>query len=1452
MGRTDEQKKRQNERRKQQRQQETEEQGAERRHKRTQADAAQRQLETDEQAVERRQAHTQVMAKSRGSQRQLETEEQAVERRQAHAEAVKNSSAAQRQLETDEQAVERRQAHTQVKANRRGAQRQVETDEQAVERRQAHTQVKAKSRGLQRRQETEEQAAERRRTHKLVMAESRRVQCQNETAAEKALRLEIAAVRRCRSRQEVLTGHDKAQYAALQGALDFAAYLEADGDPHFMEADGDPQPMETDGDPQPMETDSMGADGDQHLMGADATGADGEPHFMGADGEPHFMGADATDAGGGPLPMDIGADVAGGGATDVEPAPSNEPPSPAPLRASLDLGQMVLQGQVSKSNVQQILESIRSLSVDGESIPLSLLPETMAHIDRDLGKAAKHQYVGPEAISRRVCNSCGHGWPKVGISCCGNTLCTKNKKQKPKTMTATKWKLCEQLKAFVEDPQLAHHTLDHTATGLRSSSILNSKRYNFFRKTLDDVGGELEPRNMVLILHYDGFAPFAMAEQHSVGYLLVQVITHSAFRSKQVSVIPWFIFGGPDHLVSLQPFEEMMVADLKACFAGFECVWPTSVEVVYRGERFNLEPGAFTARAVLGLSVSDQPAAAMVGGWAFHGAFLSCRWGGKTCAGSKFDTKQVAARPFLIPKGKVKAGKTKKAEKGKAGATGAASVAGATGEGQLCGEPNAKSGATVWFCAPGQMEEQTASGHRDLEELLPKVDDINGQRNKTCTKDYVKELGWRRATFVWELYELYGFNPIIDMPPDFMHLSMGLLKDFLHIKVSTLAYVEKALAKASANASKGYPDFKSFFKTFRSTAGPVFTSARRFLRDLDHVTVSAASADEMHTYVRLIGDCVFKLLEPCKQHLGDVERAHVANVEAGWSMLRAVVCGFLDKRDKPVMGAWARGMEQRVLAYLQHIEGAKAGGVSTFSHGYRTFTSHLLQHLAKYCEEWGDAYEWWCFVFERFAGVLTKKLRGFNKNTGVDAHLGKCLSMEAAIWRHLGMEDGIRGGAPRCGHDCTANWAGGARSGEIVGKFTGVPARLSHVPAGAGDGATLFNAFTVFGVALTGGRTQKQVAASPWRRRLVAPAADKPRPLLAVLATSGAGVGQGLVKYHVDVVDALIVPEERPGDTELAGWGLTWGKPEFSAFRVDLPAALEPGVVQEVRLPCGEVDLTRQLAEQHQRVVLLIPKPAQAMGTDDMRIFFLVDPGPTFYMVEPTQHVFRDTRDCGWGSKRASKMSKLMDEELDGFSNEHICRAVAPVRGGVVHREVDSFSSNTDGLSDMEIAYVALAAQTKPNIEPYSKPGCISMLHRELSCPGFKMMWARVRDRYWGGDDDGKVFGDIGSGYGQVCMMAMLLTNCARSWGIENQESLHHAALTWKEEFCDENAFRKRHFDEHLQFVEGDISKLGPEAQQLISEADLIFCNNLLFGSMETKYKRCHGCRCLGWACRCR
>ncbi len=87
-------------------------------------------------------------------------------------------------------------------------------------------------------------------------------------------------------------------------------------------------------------------------------------------------------------------------------------------------------------------------------------------------------------------------------------------------------------------------------------------------------------------------------------------------------------------------------------------------------------------------------------------------------------------------------------------------------------------------------------------------------------------------------------------------------------------------------------------------------------------------------------------------------------------------------------------------------------------------------------------------------------------------------------------------------------------------------------------------------------------------------------------------------------------------------------------------------------------------------------------------------------------------------------------------------------------------------------------------------------------------------------------------------MMAMLLTNCGSAWGIENQEELHDAALQWKTKLAESKPLMARHL-EHLHLMCADIADLDDQACELIGQADVIFCNNLLFGSLETRYKRC-------------
>ena len=1032
---------------------------------------------------------------------------------------------------------------------------------------------------------------------------------------------------------------------------------------------------------------------------------------------------------------------------DQTDAPSLEQQMPPPtLPASMAFGQMIYGGHITKSKMQDLLgKTLRSLAV-GDSIPLSLLPDSVDAIEQDLQGAVETQFVAAEHIKRRVCNQCGTSWPTT-LKMCPGLSCTKNKTQKPKVITATKWKLHEQLRAFVENPASALHVLDHTLNGLRHSSLLKAKRNRLFHKIMDEVGSQLEPRNMVLILHYDGFAPFAMAENHSVGYLLVQVITAATFRAKQVSVIPWYIFGGPDHLVSLEPFEASMLEDLRICFDGFECHWPIPgvTECTYREKEFELREGRFTVRAVIGLSVSDQPAAAMIGGWAFHGAYLSCRWGGPQCIGSKLTKEQEKERPSLIPKGKAKSDKEKK--RGRAqGARNMESVepmelnASGDGSGRV-DDGHHKSGATVWLTDWQTLQAQTSSTARDVVPLLEQIEDIAAQRNKTETRAFISELGFRRRTFVWTLYEWYGFDPLLDMPPDFMHLAMGLLKDYLHIKVSMLSLLEKQCPNM--------PDLKEFFKTFRACSVSAFTSGRRFLRSLDHVAVSDASAEEMLVYLRLEGDCVFHLLEPCVSQLDVTLRAHFEHVKTGWSKLRQMLCGFLDKRDKVDMVEWASGMRELVLDYLSHLQYAKVGEVYTFSHGYRTFTSHLVQHLPSYCEEWNDVFEWWCFVYERFAGVLTKKLRCFNKNTGVDVHLGSCLSMEAAIWRHLSMEEielDREVMADASAIDC-AGHTGSFQERDTLGLGGGASVELH------GRAVQLWNLFTVDGVTYAGGRTQKEVLALPGYRQLIRPRGkgkkSTPAPLLAVIASSSPG------NFHLDIVDALAKPRGHVThyDHQL----------ELSVYRLDLEAEPKPGELQEVMVPGDEVNLTLKPAWQHQRVVLLIPM-INTTGTEPQSNspvpHMLVDPGATFHMIRATEHVFRDRRNSDWVTSRMLKQCRILEDDLRSQDSVDCDAPLVSVDAskaqqmsavaGVVHRECDSFFVNTQGLTRLEVEAVTHASTFKPNIRPHSQAGCVSMLHKELSCCGFKAMWQRVLELLPNHDDNGIMFGDIGSGCGQV------------------------------------------------------------------------------------------------------
>jgi hypothetical protein len=350
--------------------------------------------------------------------------------------------------------------------------------------------------------------------------------------------------------------------------------------------------------------------------------------------------------------------------------------------------------------------------------------------------------------------------------------------------------------------------------------------------------------------------------------------------------------------------------------------------------------------------------------------------------------------------------------------------------------------------------------------------------------------------------------------------------------------------------------------------------------------------------------------------------------------------------------------------------------------------------------------------------------------------------MESAVWRHISFEDST---------DTAATDASAADCAGHLGSFCD---RDSHgIGAGCqtdveGRRVTLFNMFSVDGITYSGGRTQKEVIASPFYRELCpfkGNQADKAKPLLVVLAESTPGY------FHLDVVDALVTPIGCLTSTDQ--------QMQLSVYRLQLESVPEPGVVQQVSLPRGFVTLQLQPAWQHSRVLLLVPGNQPSNSNLDPS-YLLIDPGSTFHMVRPTQNVFRDNRSSEWTStNQPLKQCRLIEDDIrdqeSGCARGPLVVAKAlKVQemknvGGVEFRECDSFFVDTAGLSEMETLYVGLAAKCKPNVVPHSKGGCASLLHRELSCAGFKELSSQLLQE-WEGDSTGKVIGDMGSGYGQV------------------------------------------------------------------------------------------------------
>ena len=234
---------------------------------------------------------------------------------------------------------------------------------------------------------------------------------------------------------------------------------------------------------------------------------------------------------------------------------------------------------------------------------------------------------------------------------------------------------------------------------------------------------------------------------------------------QQDSVHAWLFVDGPDHIKPMQPFQHLLVAEVKSVFRdGVECNWPQDTRCVYKGKQVTYKAGKCRIHALIGVSCNDQPAAMVLNGHASHTATMACRLCGNEGKGSTSNPTDGGA---WIGKGASKFGRheknTKKAAKAAA----------------------KKRGAVTWW----HVCTARTAVVPDMEKAMQKVELAHSAGNKTALEKVIKENGWRERTFVWDLHFLYGFDPLRDVVIDGMHCLAGCIRDHMRARLDLQDHV---------------------------------------------------------------------------------------------------------------------------------------------------------------------------------------------------------------------------------------------------------------------------------------------------------------------------------------------------------------------------------------------------------------------------------------------------------------------------------------------------------------------------------------------------------------------------------------------------------------------------------------------------------------------------------------
>jgi hypothetical protein len=186
-------------------------------------------------------------------------------------------------------------------------------------------------------------------------------------------------------------------------------------------------------------------------------------------------------------------------------------------------------------------------------------------------------------------------------------------------------------------------------------------------------------------------------------------------------------------------------------------------------------------------------------------------------------------------------------------------------------------------------------------------------------------------------------------------------------------------------------------KLFRKSMPSWLRSRRRFPTSMEHATIGRWAVEECLVWIRLGWRHFFSELGCAWTKAGNGTEMPGLCLQVGyaWEKLEQFALVVLDRRGTQSSLEHVGGLARR---YLLHLRDAKHDGLHVFSYGYVTITTHLMAcHVAQQIENWGNLWESWAFVCERFASFLNQFLRMWNHKGSMAGYLVSRMQMKDAM-----------------------------------------------------------------------------------------------------------------------------------------------------------------------------------------------------------------------------------------------------------------------------------------------------------------------------------------------------------------------------------------------------------------------------------------------------------------------